>query len=88
METTRNHPHQNVLVTRTQVKTFYKQQTPHPQNYTQINLDLQNTTLAYGFHIQHINFGTFPVEELAHDNGCTLVRAEYGYPNGYPNTNS
>jgi hypothetical protein len=28
-ETTRNHPHQNVLVTRTQVKTLYKQQTSH-----------------------------------------------------------
>jgi hypothetical protein len=28
-EATRYHPHQNVLVTRTQVKTLYKQQTPH-----------------------------------------------------------
>jgi hypothetical protein len=28
-ETTRNLPHQNVLVTRTQVKTLYKQQTSH-----------------------------------------------------------
>jgi hypothetical protein len=28
-ETTRNHRHQNVLVTRTQVKTLYKQQTTH-----------------------------------------------------------
>jgi hypothetical protein len=28
-ETTRNHPHQSVLVTRTQVKTLYKQQTPN-----------------------------------------------------------
>jgi hypothetical protein len=28
-ETTRNHPHQNVLVTRTQVKTLHKQQTTH-----------------------------------------------------------
>jgi hypothetical protein len=27
METTRNHPHQNVLITRTQVKTRHKQQT-------------------------------------------------------------
>jgi hypothetical protein len=27
--TTRNHPYQNVLVTRTQVKTLYKQQTSH-----------------------------------------------------------
>jgi hypothetical protein len=29
METTRNHPHQNVLVTWTKVKTLYKQQTSH-----------------------------------------------------------
>jgi hypothetical protein len=28
-ETTRNHPHQNVLVTRMKVKTLYKQQTSH-----------------------------------------------------------
>jgi hypothetical protein len=28
-ETTRNHPHQNVLVTWTQVKTLLKQQTSH-----------------------------------------------------------
>jgi hypothetical protein len=28
-ETTRNHPHQNVLVTRRKVKTLYKQQTFH-----------------------------------------------------------
>jgi hypothetical protein len=28
-ETTRNHPDQNVMVTRTQVKTLYKQQTSH-----------------------------------------------------------
>jgi hypothetical protein len=28
-ETTRNHPHQNVLVTRTKVKTLHKQQTAH-----------------------------------------------------------
>jgi hypothetical protein len=32
--------------------------------------------------------GTFPVEDLAHDSGRTLVRAEYGYPKGSPNTNS
>jgi hypothetical protein len=28
-ETTRNHPHQNVLATRMQVRTLYKQQTSH-----------------------------------------------------------
>jgi hypothetical protein len=30
----------------------------------------------------------FPIESLAHDSGRTLVRAEYGYPKGSPNTNS
>jgi hypothetical protein len=87
-ETTRNHPHQNVLVTRTQFKTLYKQQTSLIQSNTQTNLDLRNTILEYGFHIQHRNFGTFLIEDLAHDSGRTLVRAEYGYPKGSPNTNS
>jgi hypothetical protein len=27
-------------------------------------------------------------EWIAHDSGRTLVRAEYGYPKGSPNTNS
>jgi hypothetical protein len=71
-----------------QVKTLYKQQTSLIQNNTQTNLDLRNTTLGYGFHIQHGNFGMFPVEDLAHDSGRTLVRAEYGYPKGSPNTDS
>jgi hypothetical protein len=29
METTRDHPHQNELVTRTKVRTLYNQQTSH-----------------------------------------------------------
>jgi hypothetical protein len=87
-ETTRNHPHQNVLVTRTQVKTLYKQQTPHIKNNSQTNLDLRNTTLGDGFHFQHRNPRTLPVESFVHDSGRTLVRAEYGYPKGSPNTNS
>jgi hypothetical protein len=45
-ETTRNHPHQNVLVNRTQVKTLHKQQTSHIWNNTQTNLDLRNTTVG------------------------------------------
>jgi hypothetical protein len=71
-----------------QVKTLYKQQTSLIQSNTKTNLDLRNTTLGYGFHIQHRNFGTFPVEDLAHDSGRTLVRAKYGYPKESPNTNS
>jgi hypothetical protein len=81
-------PHQNVLVTRTQIQTLYKQQTSLTQSNTQTNLDLWNTTLGYGFHIQHRSFGTFPVEDLAHDSGRTLVRAEYFYLKGSPNTNN
>jgi hypothetical protein len=53
-ETARNPPHQNVLVTRTQIKTLHKQQTSHTSNNTQTNLDLRNTTVGYGFHFQQI----------------------------------
>jgi hypothetical protein len=34
------------------------------------------------------NSRTFPIESLAHNNGNTLVCAEYGYPTGSPNTSS
>jgi hypothetical protein len=57
------------------VTPHYKQQTSHIQNDSQTNLDLQNTTVGYGFHFQHRNFGTFRVEDLAHDSGRTLVHA-------------
>jgi hypothetical protein len=70
---TGNHPHQNVLVTRTKVKTLYKQQTSHPKINTQTNMDLRNTTMGYGFHFQHRHSRTFPIESLAHDSGRTLV---------------
>jgi hypothetical protein len=56
--------------------------------HTQTNLDLLNTTLGYGFHFQHRNSRTFPIESLAHDSGRTLVCAEYGYLKVSPNTNS
>jgi hypothetical protein len=45
-------------------------------------------TLGHGFHFQHRYSRTYPIESLAHDNGRTLVRAEYGYPKGFQNTNS
>jgi hypothetical protein len=67
---------------------LYEQQTSIIQSNTPTNLVLRSTTLGYCFHIQHINFGMFPVEDLAHDSGRTLVRAEYGYPKKSPNTNS
>jgi hypothetical protein len=55
---------------------------------TQTNLDLQNTTLGYGFHFQHRNPRTLPMQSCVHDHGRTLVRAEYGYPKRFPHTNS
>jgi hypothetical protein len=42
-QTTTYYPHQNVLVAWTQIKTLYKQQIPHVQNYIKTNLHLQNT---------------------------------------------
>jgi hypothetical protein len=87
-ETTRNHPHQSVLITPTKVKTLHKQQTSHIQNNTQSNLDLRNTTLGYGFHFQHRLSRTFPNERFEHDSGHTSVCTEYGYPKGSPNTKS
>jgi hypothetical protein len=84
-ETTRYFPHQNVLVTRTQIKTLYKQQTPHLQTYTQTNLGLRNTTLGNRIHVQHRNTRTLPVEGSAHYNGRTMVCAEYCNTEGSPN---
>jgi hypothetical protein len=49
-ETIRNHRHENVLVTRTQVKTLYKQQT------SQTNRDLWNTTLGVRFPLPTLKF--------------------------------
>jgi hypothetical protein len=87
METIRYCLHQNVLFTRTQIKTLYKQQTPHLQNYTQTNLGLLNTTLGNRIHFQYRNTRTFPVEGSAHDNGRIMVCAEYGNTEGSPNPN-
>jgi hypothetical protein len=65
-----------------------KQQTSLIQSNIPTNLDLLNTTLPQRLHIQHRNFGAFPVEDLEHDSGRTSVRAEYVYPKGSQNTNS
>jgi hypothetical protein len=71
-ETTRNHPHQNVLVTRTQVKTVYKQQT---FSYKTI-LKPICITLGYGFHFQHWNSRTFPMGSLAQLGMCRIRLSE------------
>jgi hypothetical protein len=57
-------------------------------SYILTNLDLQNSTLGYGFHFQHRNSRTFPIENLSHYSERTLIYSEYGYPKGSPNTNS
>jgi hypothetical protein len=44
------------------------------------NLDLRHTTLGLSFHLQQQNTGTLPSESPAHDNRCTMVRAEYSPP--------
>jgi hypothetical protein len=53
------------------VKIRHKQQTSHIQT----NPDLRNKTLGYGFHFQHRNPRTLPIENLAHDSGRSLVHA-------------
>jgi hypothetical protein len=65
----------------------YKQQTLHLQNYTQTNLDLRNTTLGNGIHVQHRNTRRLTVEGSAHDNGRTMVCAEYSNTEGSPMPN-
>jgi hypothetical protein len=62
---------------------LYKQQTPHLQT----NLGLRNTTLGNRIHGQHRNTRTLPVEGSAHDNGRTMVCAEYSNMEGSPNPN-
>jgi hypothetical protein len=72
---------------------WHKSKLPQATNFSYIkqystNLDLRNTTLWYGFHFQHRHSRAFPIKSLAHDNGLTLVYAEYGFQKGSPNTNN
>jgi hypothetical protein len=55
---------------------------------TQTNQDLRNTTLEYGFHFQHRNSRTFPIESITHDSGRTSVMCRIRLSKGSPNTNS
>jgi hypothetical protein len=43
--------------------------------------------LSHIIHVQHKNTRTLPVEGSAHDNGRTIVCAEYGNTEGSPNPN-
>jgi hypothetical protein len=50
-----------------------------------LSLDETDTTLGNRIHVQHRNARTLPVEGSAHDDGRTMVRAEYGNTEGSPN---
>jgi hypothetical protein len=60
------------------VKNLHKQQNSHIQSNTQINLDLWNKTVGYGFHFKHRNPRILPIDSFAHDCRRTLVRADCG----------
>jgi hypothetical protein len=75
------------LVDWPQVTVLPRQQNPAIQNHPEIDLDLRNPTLGYGFHIQRRNPGTFPIESPTSDRGCTMVCAEHYYPTRSPHAN-
>jgi hypothetical protein len=88
METARNLPHQNVMVTQSRVKALHKQQTSY------IYKAVLKPISIYGIHFW-VMASTSNIEIVecfqsifAHDSGHTLVRAEYGYVKGSANTNS
>jgi hypothetical protein len=55
--------------------------------YTQTNLGPWMTTLGNRILVQHGNTRTLPVEGHVHDNGRTMVCAEYDNTEGSPNPN-
>jgi hypothetical protein len=71
-------------------KTLHKQQVSDIKKWTQTIQDLWNTCLKYGFYFLHTS--TYPrtitIDCFVLDSGRTLVRSEYGYSKGSPNTNS
>jgi hypothetical protein len=72
-ETSRGYSHQDVLVAWTKITALIKQQTISVQNHPQTDLDLWYPTLGHGFHIQHQDPGTLPIESPAHDSRRTMV---------------
>jgi hypothetical protein len=60
-EVTGTDAHQNALDTWTEVETSYKQQNSHIQSNTQINLDLWNMTVGYGFNLKYRSPRTLPI---------------------------
>jgi hypothetical protein len=81
-------PHQDVLVTQTQVQPLYQQQTPHLQSNTQTHLDIQHSTLGYDLKFKHRNFREFSIKSLAANSDCPLVHSKFRHPQGPSNTNS
>jgi hypothetical protein len=60
-EATRNDAHQNALATWMEVKSLHNQQNSQIQSNTQINLDLWNTTVGYGFQFEHRHPKMLPI---------------------------
>jgi hypothetical protein len=81
-------PHQDVLVTRTQVQPLSQQQSPQLQSDTQTHLDIRHSTLGYDLKFKHRNFGAFSIQSPAANSECPLVRAKFCHPQGPSNTNS
>jgi hypothetical protein len=81
-EATRNHPHQNILVTRTRVKTLYKQQTSHI-----LYKRILNPVRTYGIQLLDTSC-TWNVDVLELFQWKALRTIVYGYRKGSSNTNS
>jgi hypothetical protein len=79
-ETSRGYCHQDVLVAWTKITALIKQQTTSVQKHPQTDLDLWYPTLGHGFHIQHRDPETLPIESPTHDSRRTMVSAEHPYP--------
>jgi hypothetical protein len=85
--TTKNHPHQNVLVTQMQVKTLQATNFSYIKHYSNQS-GLYEIQLWSTASTSNRNSRTFPIKSFAPDSEHILVRADYGYPKGSPNTNS
>jgi hypothetical protein len=57
-----------------------KQQTTSVLKHPQTDPDLWYPTLGHGFHFQHRDPGTLPIESPAQDSRHTMVCAEHSYP--------
>jgi hypothetical protein len=81
-------PHQDVLVTWTQVQPLYQQQTAHLWSAIQTHLDIWHSPLGYNLKFKHQNFRAFSIQSLAANSEWPLVRSKFRHPQGPSNTNS